>query len=669
MKKTFDIILDFTGSNSKIPLINMTSGDTDAYIFNVTLVDKDNVIDLTGQTVTFIFAKSDSTKIDKDATIIDAINGKVSLDIDTNMIAALGIVKVQVQLKDNNTSRLSSNKFYFTVEKSLVDDSVIESSNEYSSLVLALSKVNGYMNRSLFASSYPRITGEADDRGRLQRLFDDCKAQNKIASLESFTKYTITSYNTIKNRALEIDLSYISVEGNGSTLDFTGNPAQDSLYITASKTPAYYQNHIGKVSNLFLEGKSTGTNRNNSNAICFDTLINNSAIAHIDLEKINIHGFATGIAYKNHAYLIRHYSLDIVDCTKHLYLPSGYTDAGENITFYGCTFYNGGTAVTIGNSNGDFAFFGCSFDYNSQEFDISSSLVLLSQCHIEGDIEKVSGNGGTLQISESRLIYHNTSSYTPFDVSTDCKGIFIKNCYIDGGTFNGTGKYDMVANGGTVKIEGSKGYGIYVDFFTNYLNTNSMNFSPKNLDTEVYSYLDGAIFNTLKAKNITITRDTSVFESGTFSTKFYKTYGAYSASGFYIFVKLQSNTRRANYRIRWKSDIAIPANAMSINLMWASCARRQNMITTTTIDATSTGGSDKHTHTFAEDIYLTQLSQTQSIVDIGQWVSLSNNWSTFSGIIQSIKPSWANYLVFKVDLNVVSGSPSIYIDKLEVYEF
>lgn len=527
-------------------------------------------------------------------------------------------------------------------------------------------------NESILSISlYQRIAGETDDRGRFLRLLADCKTQGKKAKLEAFKIYKIASYDTDSNIALTIDLSYINLEGSSATLDFTGNPAQTSIYVTATKVPPYFNNHVGQIKNLFIDGKSSGTARNNSTALRIDSSVNGSGVAHVDLNKINIRGFAVGIKYCNHAYLIRHTSVDIFDCDTCLLMPSGYSDYGEGISFYGCTFYNAGTAVNIQNPSGEFHFFGCSFDYNSLEFDINSSVAMLSQCHIEGSCRiKVSGNGGTLQINNSRFIFQNTSAYAPFNVSTDCEGIYIKDSYIDGGLFNTVGKYDIVTNGGKVKIEGSKSYNIYTGFFTNYLNENSLNFSPKHLDAEVFSYTDNEIYNTLSAKNINITRDTTVFESGTFSTKITKQFGSYSSSGCYLFVKLQPNTKRVSYRLRWKSNINIPTNTIDFYILWADCLRGKKIVTTTTINKTGTGGTDKHTHTYGKDIYLTDFAKTQDLGHIGQWVSLNNTWSSFDpGAIQSTRPSWANYFVIALGLDLLAGPGNIYIDKLEVYEF
>lgn len=524
---------------------------------------------------------------------------------------------------------------------------------------------------TLSISSYPRMTGETDDRGRFLRLLADCKAQGKKAKLEAFKIYKITSYDTSSNISLTIDLSYINLEGNSATLDFTGNSAQTSIYVTATRVPPYFNNHVGEIKNLFIDGKSSGNVRNNSTALNIDSSVNGSGVAHINLTKLNIRGFSTGIKYCNHAYLIRHTSVDIFDCDTCIIMPSGYSDYGESISFYGCTFYNSGTAVNLQNPSGEFHFFGCSFDYNSLEFDINSSVTMLSQCHIEGSCRmKISGSGGTLQINNSRLVFQDTSTYAPFNVSTNCEGVYIKDSYIDGGLFNNTGKYDIVTGGGIVKIEGSKSYNIYTGFFTNYLNENSLNLSPKHVDAEVFSYTDNEIYNTLSAKNISVTKDTSVFESGAFSTKITKQFGAYSSSGCYLLVKLQPNTKRVSFRLRWKSNISILTNTIDFYTMWADALRGQKIITTTTINKTGPGSTDNHTHTYGKDIYLTNFAKTQELSHLGPWISINTDWSTFApGGVQSVRPSWANYFVIALNLAILNGPGSIYIDRLEVHEF
>jgi hypothetical protein len=505
---------------------------------------------------------------------------------------------------------------------------------------------------TLLISSYPRIAGETDDRGRFLRLLADCKTQGKKAKLEAFKTYKITTCDITTKIALIIDLSYIDLDGNSSTIDFSGNTGTIGLYVTASKTPPYFHNHIGLIKNLMIDGKGKVSTRSNMSGIVFDSSINGTGVAHIDINKLNVKGFNIGIEYRNHAYLIRHNSVDIFDCNTCVSMPDKYVDYGENLIFDKCTLYNSELAVNCAFPSGEMFFNHCSFDYNAVTFNILSSVVHCNLCHIEGkNIFQLKGTGASLQIDNSRLVYMDTSNYKPFNVSPECSGVHIKDSYINGGMFNKNGKTDIIDGGGRVFIEGSYDYNNFGGFFSNFLNEASASYPFKMIDSEIFNSQPARIINILDSGNINISKDNTVFETGSYSYKINKKIVMGIDEGVNIVFKLRPNTTHISYRIRWKSDVSIPTNFIDCWHNFVYVGKQKNLITNN-----------------GKKILLSNIIDTSDRLHIGSWVSINGTWNTFIGFVPVIKPLNSN--AFKLTMNLKQMRVgNIWIDKIEVYEF
>ena len=96
-----------------------------------------------GTTAVFRAIKPDNTKLFNSATITDNV---VIVELTTQTVAALGTVRCELSIYGTNNELLYSPQFDIIVEDYLYSDTAIESTNEYTDLTDAISKVNNIVS-------------------------------------------------------------------------------------------------------------------------------------------------------------------------------------------------------------------------------------------------------------------------------------------------------------------------------------------------------------------------------------------------------------------------------------------------------------------------------------------------------------------------------------------
>ena len=126
-----------------------------------------------------------------------------------------------------------------------------------------------------------------------------------------FTTVVLKPKRDYITEPISIDISRIKLDGNGAILDFSNaNDNVSCVQLYGTKSSPYYQNG-NYIKELEIAGKG-GTH--GQVAIEFVSGNSSGAAAHINLEKLNIHGFNVGIKYTSYCYLIRHIGVDIFNC-------------------------------------------------------------------------------------------------------------------------------------------------------------------------------------------------------------------------------------------------------------------------------------------------------------------------------------------------------------------
>lgn len=127
-------------------LLNLNAKQNDttgarSFIFNI--FEGNKIFDLTNFKITVGAKKSDSKVILNDVEILDAKNGIIELELTSQMLVAEGNLELEfLFFKDN--SLFTSYPFEIKIIPSITNFSVIESSNEFLSLIKMLGELNGF---------------------------------------------------------------------------------------------------------------------------------------------------------------------------------------------------------------------------------------------------------------------------------------------------------------------------------------------------------------------------------------------------------------------------------------------------------------------------------------------------------------------------------------------
>lgn len=135
MKQITNITLNINNDDSYI--LYAKQFDRNTRFLHINLYD-DNVVEIDKDMHPLIIvSKSDGTQVINNCNVLE--NNIIEAEITYQMLSICGIAKAEIMIYNNNGDVLTSGKFYINVKKSLYDNKSVESSNEYNSLVDALS--------------------------------------------------------------------------------------------------------------------------------------------------------------------------------------------------------------------------------------------------------------------------------------------------------------------------------------------------------------------------------------------------------------------------------------------------------------------------------------------------------------------------------------------------
>jgi len=226
------------------------------------------------------------------------------------------------------------------------------------------------------------------------------------------------------NSALTINVTYMSVDFNNSTLNFTSMASGYALDIVGQVGASPYGNGKVAICNGLLQGPGfssslSGIRFFNANPA------SEAGPSHISLLNIVTRDFLIGHTFSSNAYVIDFFNCDVAGCGTGLTQAASGTNFGERISYFGSTIFNNTvTAVDMNNPNGAFVFSQCSFDYNGRQFYINGGRVFLSNCHVEGGayvaepIYINSANGGTFVMNGGWMLCTGSNTVSIVSVNT-----------------------------------------------------------------------------------------------------------------------------------------------------------------------------------------------------------------------------------------------------------
>ena len=437
------------------------------------------------------------------------------------------ISSIKSRLNKVETASTSTNTEISSIKSRL--SSVETSSNNVDSKI---ANINTEINS--IKSSMGNIKNDSNmiaDGETIQQAIDRVSNNGGTLKLEN-KRYTVTT-------TLTIDVSKLSIDGNGATLDFSqaSSSCQCIKLISTATTPYLNNGHFIKSLEIVGKGKTY-----TQTAFICDSDIEARATSHLDFEKLNIHEFGTGFNFKRYCYMLRFHSVDIFNTGVCLDMPANGADTGENFNFYGCGLFNSDTVLRCRNTEGSFHFTACSIDYVSYAFDmVSTSRVTFMNGHIEGGC-KIKGN---VNIIGSWLVYTNAENMFEGDEKTK---INIDKCFLNTSTIG------KVLTNGLVKVKFTDCRYLDVDnYSTNKLNSTSLSVDSKFIDLYAFG---GTSDNTdkLTMGNCAISVDMNNKETGDRCYKITKQYGAGSYCTFRLLLPRDKRCTKVNLNIRIKAN-------------------------------------------------------------------------------------------------------------------
>lgn len=385
--------------------------------------------------------------------------------------------------------------------------------------------------------------GITDDSKAFQTMLDGAKKKGGKIILSAKT-YKITS-------PLKFDLGTYSIEGNGSTLDFSTLNSGNAITIAGSMVPSYDQ-VVNTVKGVIL--KSSGRSKKVT-GILFESPTHTAA-ANIALYDCSINGFGTGIKFSNRSYIVSIFHTNIYDCNVCVEVAENSLDAGENNRFFSCSLFNSNLAV-LHNRDANTRFIGCSMDYNARQIEINAGQVYLSNCHIEGHnyatapFQINNGNGSILTITDSNIAVTTTQGgiIPDYFAYISKKDGSYRHCEIINTAIAGvaTKTGDFAGGDGLFTISGTKVYWQHqLPPRTNKLNNILANgdFENENMDIDNIFISQPPINLNKKSENAAIIRSLNEVErhSGIRSLAFRKADGGKSDQVIYVAVPCSNNT-------------------------------------------------------------------------------------------------------------------------------
>lgn len=138
MDKIFTFTLDILQSVQTKSVADIKTNDLNTAYFNVQVIRGRQTYDLTGSTISLNIEKPDGTLVLIDGSLLDAKNGQVQFALVKQAYLVAGRHKAEVMIRFAENQISVSKTFYYTVEKGILDDQVLESRDEWGNLAKAI---------------------------------------------------------------------------------------------------------------------------------------------------------------------------------------------------------------------------------------------------------------------------------------------------------------------------------------------------------------------------------------------------------------------------------------------------------------------------------------------------------------------------------------------------
>lgn len=117
MKSTYSLVVDI--KRNIYEQITVKQEDTKSRYLSITLTDDNLPLNLTSHTVKVYVLKPDNTKVFNNVNILDAMQGKIEIELTSQALVLPGEIKIELVIYGTDTSILSTKVFSVNVEKKI----------------------------------------------------------------------------------------------------------------------------------------------------------------------------------------------------------------------------------------------------------------------------------------------------------------------------------------------------------------------------------------------------------------------------------------------------------------------------------------------------------------------------------------------------------------------
>jgi len=217
--------------------------------------------------------------------------------------------------------------------------------------------------------------GATNDTAAIQAAIDFVTA----SSVPNVVNFPAGTYKCTSG--LTINTGYVSCIGDRAVLNFS--TIGDISAITFIGGNPYSGNPYNQSTCIFQGFKILGPSTSIAAGMYFNTA-SEPGPSHIIVRDCSITKFNNGITFFNNAYLVTIDHCDIWECYRGIYVPTGATNAGENVRVNNCTIYNitfEGFRCDLGDTS--YTFYGTSFDGCATSVNITNGQANFTGCHFE----------------------------------------------------------------------------------------------------------------------------------------------------------------------------------------------------------------------------------------------------------------------------------------------
>lgn len=263
LDKIYNVIIDLINdSKNKVPQITFNKNDRLTSIIAVKLNADGESVNISDKTVDIYVKKPDDKKVYSSMQVADAEQGILYIELPTQALTAAGTCTVELRIQSDNEVRIPAS-FTYNVIDSIIDDSAIESTNEFSALTDKINEVNKMLEEGIEGPQGPKgdaftyddftqeqlealrgpqgVAGPKGDAGLTQ------EERNFLFQSVSNGKTAIAAAITDKGVETAADATFNTMAENIKAIKSGGGgnlPSFDSYKITGNGQYAFaYNNH------------------------------------------------------------------------------------------------------------------------------------------------------------------------------------------------------------------------------------------------------------------------------------------------------------------------------------------------------------------------------------------------------------------------------------------